>query len=437
MKQEDLFDSLSEHFECKAAEFGETEELTEANFVVPEEEDYVDFGEETEEVDVAGLWENIRKKKEREGKNYRPAKPGDKDRPSQEALKRAQGGDLDEPDPIYEEKDPKKKDTSFVGKHQVTAPPTMTWQGATAKEHADDVFDNPGEAMKRAKELGLDEIHTHKDKKGDTIFMPGKTHEDYMDALRSKADTTEALQYGKPKKNDPRKTPAKPSERKKGSKKNKPDSAKDDKGKITFSKSTMEKLSKAMREHNKKGKGSKATMGQLKAVYRRGAGAFSTSHAPNMSRDGWGMARVRAFLYLLRNGRPSNPNYKQDNDLLPKGHPRSSKASMTEKQKEALDRDKDGKITKKDFEMLRESKGAEYKGRKVTLNKPFRTPGGPKKFAVYTKNQSGNVVIVRFGDPNMKIKKNIPERRKSFRARHNCDNPGPKWKARYWSCRAW
>ena len=100
-------------------------------------------------------------------------------------------------------------------------------------------------------------------------------------------------------------------------------------------------------------------------------------------------------------------------------------------------KDKDGKITKKDFEILRESKGAEYKGRKVTLNKPFRTPSGPKKFAVYTKNESGNVVIVRFGDPNMKIKKNIPERRKSFRARHNCDNPGPKWKARYWSCKAW
>ena len=436
MKQEDLFDSLSDHFEAKA-EFGETEELTEANFVIPEESDYVDFGEDTEEVNVASLWENIRKKKEREGKNYRPAKPGDKDRPSQEALKRAQGEKLSEPDSVCKDPEPKKKDTSFVGKHQVTAPPTMTWQGATAKEHADDVFNNPGEAMKRAKELGLDEIHTHKDKKGNTIFMPGKTHEDYMDALRSKADTTEALQYGKPKKNDPRKTPAKPSERKKGSKKNKPDSAKDDKGKITFSKSTMEKLSKAMREHNKKGKGSKATMGQLKAVYRRGAGAFSTSHAPNMSRDGWGMARVRAFLYLLRNGRPSNPNYKQDNDLLPKGHPRSSKASMTEKQREALDKDKDGKITKKDFELLRESKGAEYKGRKVTLNKPFRTPSGPKKFAVYTKNESGNVVIVRFGDPNMKIKKNIPERRKSFRARHNCDNPGPKWKARYWSCKAW
>jgi len=84
-----------------------------------------------------------------------------------------------------------------------------------------------------------------------------------------------------------------------------------------------------------------------------------------------------------------------------------------------------------------EAKAAEYQGRKVTLNKPFRTPSGPKKFAVYTKNESGNIVIVRFGDPNMKIKKNIPERRKSFRARHNCDNPGPKWKARYWSCKAW
>tara|TARA_R100001443_G_scaffold54172_1_gene65620 strand:- start:442 stop:2370 length:1929 start_codon:yes stop_codon:yes gene_type:complete len=80
---------------------------------------------------------------------------------------------------------------------------------------------------------------------------------------------------------------------------------------------------------------------------------------------------------------------------------------------------------------------AEYQGRQVTLNKPFRTKGGPKKFAVYTKNGSGNVVIVRFGDPNMEIKRDDPERRKSFRARHNCNTPGPKWKARYWSCRQW
>lgn len=71
-----------------------------------------------------------------------------------------------------------------------------------------------------------------------------------------------------------------------------------------------------------------------------------------------------------------------------------------------------------------------------SLNKPFRTPGGPKKSGVCVKS-NGGVKVVRFGDPNMKIKKNIPARRKSFRARHNCDNPGPKTKARYWSCKAW
>jgi len=80
---------------------------------------------------------------------------------------------------------------------------------------------------------------------------------------------------------------------------------------------------------------------------------------------------------------------------------------------------------------------AEYQGRTVTLNKPFRTKGESKKFAVYTKNGSGTVVIVRFGDPNMEIKRDDPARRKSFRSRHNCDSPGPKWKARYWSCRQW
>lgn len=85
-------------------------------------------------------------------------------------------------------------------------------------------------------------------------------------------------------------------------------------------------------------------------------------------------------------------------------------------------------------ELINESK---YKGKKVTLNKPFYTPGGPKKRSVYVKNEKGNVVKVNFGDPNMKIKKSDPERRKSFRARHNCENPGPKTKARYWSCRAW
>lgn len=79
---------------------------------------------------------------------------------------------------------------------------------------------------------------------------------------------------------------------------------------------------------------------------------------------------------------------------------------------------------------------AEYRGRKVSLGKPMK--GDVKKFKVYVKDpKTGNVKKVNFGDPNMRIKKHIPGRRKSFRARHNCATPGPRTKARYWSCRKW
>ena len=191
--------------------FGNTEELTEDNFYIPTEEEYandIDWGEETEEWDISvakpGLWENIRKKKEREGKNYKPAKKGDPDRPDPESWKKAQSG--------YKYRDP---------------------------------------------------------------------------------ETNRIYEYDR------------------------------------------------------------------KGVYKK---------------DG----RVLVPVYA-----------------------------------------------------------AEYQGRKVQLGKPFRTPKGPKKFSVYVKNPKGNVVKVNFGDPNMKIKKSDPARRKSFRARHNCSNPGPRHKARYWSCRKW
>jgi hypothetical protein len=343
-------------FEKQVKEYGYAEEIDEDNFYVPAEADYVDFGEEEVEWDIAanrpGLWENIRRKKEREGKKYKPAKTEKEGRPTQEQLKRAQSE---------------------------------------------------------------------------------------VDAY---ADHAEA---DKPGKSDPRRTPAPKKDQKKGSKKNKPDSAKDDKGKISFSKNTEDRLKAKVAEHNKKGKGSKATLGMLKAVYRRGAGAYSSSHAPKMSRDGWAMARVNAFLTLLRTGRPSNSAYKQDNDLLPKGHPRSSKAEESIAEKFEYRDPKTGEIFtynrkgvyKKDGRTLVPASAVEYQGRKVKLNKPFRTPDGPKKMSVYVKNEKGNVVKVNFGDPNMEIKRDNPARRKSFRARHNCDNPGPKWKARYWSCRAW
>ena len=79
---------------------------------------------------------------------------------------------------------------------------------------------------------------------------------------------------------------------------------------------------------------------------------------------------------------------------------------------------------------------AEYQGRKVKLGKP--SAGDVKKFKVYVRDpKTGNVKKVNFGQKGARIKKDNPARRKSFRARHNCDNPGPRTKARYWSCRKW
>jgi len=225
---------------------GSEEEVTEDNFYVPSEDEYVtseevDFEEsEVEEWDCAkekpGLWENIRRKKEREGKNYKPAKKGDPDRPDPEAWKKAQSGD--------------------------------------------------------GSEMAREQIQ--------------KMHDQLM-AIISKIPS------------------------------------------VSFEDWTKDMISKA-------------------EIYVQNVYDFVKYYEPG----------------------------KYESEYA-----------------------------------------AEYQGRKVQLGKPFRTSKGPKKFSVYVKNDKGNVVKVNFGDPNMKIKKSDPARRKSFRARHNCDNPGPRWKARYWSCRAW
>ena len=211
---------------------------------------------------------------------------------------------------------------------------------------------------------------------------------------------------------DDPKTPAKPSERRRGSDKNPKGSASGQRGGIKLSEANIKTLKNYIKEHNEKvgdAKGKKANLGALKAVFRRGAGAYSTSHRPSVqSRDQWALARVKAFLRLLSSGKPSNPKYTTDYDLLPAEHPKSTKKEK-----------------------------AEYQGRKVELNKPRRLSGDSKKFGVYVKNDKGNVVQVKFGDPNMDIKRDDPEKRRQFRARHNCDNPGPKHKARYWSCKMW
>jgi hypothetical protein len=113
----------------------------------------------------------------------------------------------------------------------------------------------------------------------------------------------------------------------KGSNKNKKGSAADGKS-VTFTASIISALEKKVKEHNEKApNGRKVTLAKLKAVYRRGAGAFSTSHRPDQNRNSWAMARVNAFLYLVKSGRPKNSKYKSDNDLLPKMHPLSASAN--------------------------------------------------------------------------------------------------------------
>ena len=135
-----------------------------------------------------------------------------------------------------------------------------------------------------------------------------------------------ARKYGP---NDP-KTPAKPSERISGSRRNKPGTAANTRGGIKLSAAVEKSLKEKVKTHNekmtKRNKDSrKVTLGMLKAVWRRGAGAFSQTHRPKMGRQQWAMGRVNAFLKLTSSGKPSNPKYTTDNDLLPKGHPRSTR----------------------------------------------------------------------------------------------------------------
>ena len=256
-------------------------------------------------------------------------------------------------------------------------------------------------------------------------------------------------------------SPAKEDEKKKGSKTNKPGSAgtkpdakekaekaleREDekeliKAEITFNEKITESLKKKVEEHNSK-HSKKVSLSQLKKVYRRGLGAFSSSHRPGKSRQQWAMARVNTFLKMMR-GEKVKDSYKAADGDIAKGN-------------EAFDHTQDyfeyddvelhvAHINLIEAGVLMEemnvnNEDIDYtEAEKKTLNKPFRLPSGSnKKFGVYVKNDKGNTVVVKFGDPNMEIKRDDPDRRKNFRSRHQCDtNPGPKWKARYWSCRMW
>ena len=197
----------------------------------------------------------------------------------------------------------------------------------------------------------------------------------------------------------------------------------------------------------------------LKAVYDRGMAAWQGGHRPGTTPQQWAFARVNSFIT-----KGSGTWGKADKDLASKVSKNEEFSKFAEalewgtdamRQKYAADTpgqptdiqtaahqesccgdcEKDSIGEEVDWEQVVNE--AEYQGKSVKLNDPFRTSDGPKKFGVYTMGPNGKVVVVRFGDPNMEIKRDDPERLKSYRARHGCDNPGPKWKANYWSCQMW
>ena len=197
--------------------------------------------------------------------------------------------------------------------------------------------------------------------------------------------------------------------------------------------------------------------GILKKSYDRGMAAWKGGHRPGASQQQWAFARVNSML----TGGKADPDLQKQ--IKAGGYKKKKKASkesieewFTSDETIALYQEKYGdeyliklnstyekmlsKLTEEDCScynhVIEES---EYQGKKVKLNNPIRTSENPKKkFKVYVKNEKGKVVVVRFGDPNMGINRDDPKARKNFRARHSCDdNPGPKWKARYWSCYQW
>ena len=136
----------------------------------------------------------------------------------------------------------------------------------------------------------------------------------FEEIVQAKDDLLEAEAAKRPGRKSGAQTPAKPSERKKGSSKNKKGSAGKGGPSITFSAKVTESLKNKVKEHNAKSK-KKVTLSQLKKVYRRGAGAFSTSHRPGQSRGSWAMARVNMFLKMKRGGKVKKSYRDADGDI--------------------------------------------------------------------------------------------------------------------------
>ena len=225
-----------------------------------------------------------------------------------------------------------------------------------------------------------------------------------------------------------------------------------DKKKFPFNKSKAslpEKIAnmllKKLNFHNEKYQ-QNISFSQLNKVYSRGLKSSENNYKPTIKPHQWAVARVNLFLKMMSGGNVDLKYSVLDSDV--------AKASDSNFIESGLDSYDFSNFSELEFQLakislveaglsevemdMNLSEAEDKKKVNKTLNKPFRLPSGSKKkFGVYVKNDKGNVVMVKFGDPNMSIKRDDPERRKSYRARHGCDNPGPKWKANYWSCKMW
>ena len=195
-----------------------------------------------------------------------------------------------------------------------------------------DIYKTAEEAEAKAKEIGCVGSHTHTID-GVVYFMPCEKMSDYEEITGMKHTSEDDYTLTKRQESEP----APKKDQIEGSKTNKPGSASGKSGSIKFSEGTEKSIATIVENHNEEinSKGM-ATWRRLrtntaKAVVRRGFGAFSVSHRPGVSRNAWGLARLKAFAYLLKNDRPKNPKYVGDNDLLPEAHPKHTKKKDKEK----------------------------------------------------------------------------------------------------------
>jgi hypothetical protein len=249
-----------------------------------------------------------------------------------------------------------------------------------------DMFDTPEEAEARAQELGGSGYHVHANDDGSVFYMPFSSMEAY-------AAAREMVEYEYEDHDDEYYKVHHYEEKE-------------------VSAQVEAALEKKVKEHNDKVgdvTSKRTNLRALKAVFKRGVGAYKTnpgSVRPHIrSADEWAYARVKSFLYVLRNGRFRSG--KHDTDLLPDSHPKSSK-NMEEK--------------------------AVYQGQDVPLGKPSK--GDVKKFKVYVRNPStGKIVKVNFGLSVDRDALEDPDRRKAFADRHGCEQANDKTSPKYWACR--